>query len=125
MASRLSRRKLAIHAANRLLEGDESVIDELAALLIAERREREADILVRDIEDQLGFSGELVVTVETAYKIDETIRQQVFQLFPDKTVHIREVIKPELIGGFRVTTPERVLDATLASKLSALRAMKV
>ncbi|OYX43373.1 hypothetical protein B7Y94_01535 [Candidatus Saccharibacteria bacterium 32-49-12] len=125
MASRLSRRKLAIHAANRLLEGDESVIDELAALLIAERREREADTLVRDIEDQLGFSGELVVTVETAHKIDETIRQQVFQLFPDKTVHIREVIKPELIGGFRVTTPERVLDATLASKLSALRAMKV
>lgn len=125
MSSRLSRRTLATHVARRLLEGDNSVIDELAALLINEGREREVDILVRDIEGQLAQMGELVVTVESAHEIDEGIRKQVAKMFFDKTVHIREVVRPELIGGVKITTPARMLDETVAAKLANLRAMKV
>ena len=35
----VSRRKLARHAAERLLKGDAAAIDELAALIVHERRE--------------------------------------------------------------------------------------
>lgn len=125
MSGRLSRRVLAKHAAERLVRGEAEVIDELAALLVSEGREREADILVRDIEDQLARDGQLVVTIESARKVDDSVRQQVAKLFPKKTVHIREVIRPELIGGLKITTPARTLDATVLGKLKTLRGAKV
>lgn len=125
MSSRLSRRALAHHAASRLLEGDSNVMDELAALLISEGREREADILVRDIEDHLARHGQLVITVESAREIDDSLKRQITKLFDGMIVHIKEVINPSLIGGFKITTPTQSLDATVASKLKTLRAMKV
>ena len=51
--ARTLRRKLARHMAERLLAGDAAVIDELAALIVHERREREIDLLVQDIEARL------------------------------------------------------------------------
>ena len=125
MARQLSRRVLAAHAANRLIAGDSSVMEELAALLIEEGREREVDILVRDIEDHLSRNGQLVVTIESARAIEDSVRVCVASLFPKKTVHIREIIRPELIGGLKITTPARTLDATVLGKLKTLREAKV
>lgn len=125
MPTRLSRRKLATHAADRLLAGDNSVIDELAALLISEGRVREADLLKRDIESKLADRGQLVVTVEAARPISGESKRQIEQMFAGKTVHIVEKIRPELIGGFKISTPSQVLDASIATKLMSLRTMKV
>lgn len=123
--AKLSRRKLAEHAAQRLLDGDGSVIDELSALLVSEGRVREADVLVRDIEDRLADNGQVVVTVESAHKINEKLRQEVADIFSYDKVHIREVIRPELIGGVRIVSPKGVLDATVLGRLNALRATKL
>lgn len=124
MSSRLSRRVLAGHVAQRLIDGDTAVMDELAALLVSESREREADILVRDIEDHLADRGQLVVTIESAREVDPSVKKQVAALFADKTVHIREVVRSELIGGIKITTPARTLDATVLGKLKTLRGAK-
>ena len=64
--ARTSRRRLAEYVAERLLADDVSVIAELAALIVTERREREIELIVRDIEDSLARRGVLVATVETA-----------------------------------------------------------
>ena len=125
MSARLSRRTLATYAAERLLAGDSTIIDELAALLIEERRTREADLLAADIEYQLAERGELVVTVETARPLAQSARHEIEAMFSGKTVHIREIIEPALIGGFRMMTPSQLLDATIASRLASLRTMKV
>lgn len=76
MTMRLSRRKIARYVAGRLATGDE-LIEELAALIIEERRERDIDLLVRDIEDQLAQSGMTIATVETAKPLSEAVRQSV------------------------------------------------
>ena len=68
--ARTLRRKLARHAAERLLAGDAAVIDELAALIIAERREREIDLLVQDIEAELAECATVVATVESSTSLD-------------------------------------------------------
>ncbi len=125
MSSRLSRRTLATHVAQRLVEGDGSVIEELAALLIDDGRVREADILARDIENQLAILGEVVVTVESAQPIDDSVRARISKMFEGKTVHIREIVRKELIGGVKISTPTRMLNETVAAKLAALKAMKV
>lgn len=125
MAGRLSRRTLAAFAATELLTGSEQVFDQLAALLIEERREREADILVRDIEAQLMDAGHVVVRVEAAHPLDTETRQTIAAMFAGKTVHVQEVVKPELIGGVKIMTPTQALDATIARKLETLRMAEI
>lgn len=177
--ARTLRRKLAQHAAERLLAGDAAVIDELAALIIAERREREIDLLVQDIEAELAERGTVVATVESATSLDEATKGAIRKLlssdsgmeslssvegrsaarasrkdarsearapetdgsdratqhveFPDTEVpsdriaqvRLREIIRSELIGGVKITTPTQVMDATIAKKLNDLRAKKI
>lgn len=177
--ARTLRRKLARHAAERLLAGDAAVIDELAALIIAERREREIDLLVQDIEAELAERGTVVATVESATSLDEATKGAIRKLlssdsgmeslssvegrsaarasrkdarsearapetdgsdratqhveFPDTEVpsdriaqvRLREIIRSELIGGVKITTPTQVMDATIAKKLNDLRAKKI
>lgn len=125
MATKLSRRKISSHVAKQILAGDGSAIDNLAALLVDEGRQREAELIVKDIESELTRHGELVVTVEAARPVDETVRAEIKQMFEGKQVHIREVIRPELIGGVRISTPTSRLDASLARKIADLRAIKI
>ena len=78
--ARTLRRKLAQHAAERLLKGDAAVIDELAALIVHERREREVDLLVQDIEAKLAERGTVVATVESATPLDEATKDAIKRL---------------------------------------------
>lgn len=177
--ARTLRRKLAQHAAERLLKGDAAVIDELAALIIAERREREIDLLVQDIEAELAERGTVVATVESATPLDEVTKDAIKRLLSSNSgmeslasvegrsvarasrtdvrsearapetdgsdratqhvklsdtevpsdriaqVRLREIIRSELIGGVKITTPTQVMDATIAKKLNDLRAKKI
>ena len=152
--ARVSRRKLAMYAAERLLAGDETVIDELAALVISDRREREIDLLVRDIEVEMAERGTIVATVESARKLDASTKSEIERLLTpaegrpaaraskkdarsearapeagvsirDLKVLLRESIDKTLIGGFKLRTPTQSLDATMSKKLHDLRAGKI
>ena len=125
MAGRLSRRALATFVAKELLAGNDQVIDWLAALLIEERREREADLLVRDIESILADSGQMIVQVDTARPLDATTKQEIESMFDRHEVHIKETVRPELIGGVKITTPTQSLDRTIAKKLEMLRTAEI
>ena len=78
--ARTSRRRLAEYVAERLLADDVSVIAELAALIVTERREREIELIVRDIEDSLARRGVLVATVETATQLTDSVRAEIVKL---------------------------------------------
>lgn len=121
----VSRRKLAIYAAEHILVGDDNILDEIAGLLVVEKREREIDLLVRDIEVELAQRDTMVATVESARELTEADRNAIKKLLTAKNVVVREVIKPELIGGFRLTTPTGAMDATILKKLNNLRAQRI
>lgn len=121
----ISQRKLASYVAERILAGDEKVLDEVAGLLVVEKREREIDLLVRDVEAELARRGTVVATVESARKLTEADLNEIKELLAVKNAKIREVIKPELIGGFKLVAPTGVLDATILKKLNSLRAQKI
>ena len=125
MAGRLSRRALATFVAKELLAGNDQIIDWLAALLIEERREREADLLVRDIESILADSGQMIVRVDTARPLDVATKQEIESMFDQHKVHIKETVRPELIGGVKITTPTQSLDRTIAKKLEMLRTAEI
>ena len=69
----LSRRKLALHIANRLERGDESnvAMKELAAYLIDSGRTREAELVIRDIEAALANAGSVYATVTAARSLSD------------------------------------------------------
>lgn len=165
----VSRRKLAKYAAEQLLAGNYTVLEEIAGFLIYEKHEREVELLARDIEVELAERGTVVATVESATPLDEAARQEVEGLLSsaarhrdagfapgfrsgnsgcrapsdDRTaqhvelpdmevqsdriaqVRLREIIRSELIGGVKITTPTQVMDATIAKKLNDLRAKKI
>ncbi len=125
MAGRLSRRALATFVAKELLAGNDQIIDWLAALLIEERREREADLLVRDIESILADSGQMIVRVDTAHPLDVATKKEIESMFDQHEVHIKETVRPELIGGVKITTPTQSLDRTIAKKLEMLRTAEI
>lgn len=127
MPARTSRRKLARYVAERLLGNDTKVMDEVAALLSHENRQREVDLLVRDIQAELAERGLTVATVESARSLTDEARSAIMTLLkkPQTVVQLSEVVRPELIGGFKLRTPTATLDATIAKKLNDLRAKKI
>lgn len=127
MSARTSRRKLARYVAERLMDNDVTVVDEVAALLSHEKRQREVDLLVRDIQAELAERGLTVATVESARALTDEARSAIMTLLkkPQTAVQLSEVVRPELIGGFKLRTPTATLDATIAKKLNNLRAKKI
>ena len=127
MPARTSRRKLARYVAERLMDNDVTVVDEVAALLSHEKRQREVDLLVRDIQAELAERGLTVATVESARALTDEARSAIMTLLkkPQTVVQLSEVVRPELIGGFKLRTPTATLDATVLNKLNDLRAKKI
>ena len=129
----VSRRKLAKYAAEQLLAGNDAVLEEIASLLVHEKRQREIELLVRDVEAELAEHGEIVASVESARKLDVDTKREIEKYLMSvvsannnkSKVTLKESINPTLIGGFKLRMPTTTLDATIAKKLNDLRAKKI
>jgi F-type H+-transporting ATPase subunit delta len=127
MALRVSRRRIAAYAADKLVSGAASslVLREVAAYLVATGRTREQELLVRDIEAALAARGVVVADVASAFAISESVKAEIAKLVGASTVELRETIDPTLLGGVRVDIPGRRFDGTIRHKLTALRAKQL
>lgn len=129
----VSRRKLAEYAAEQIMAGNDTIMEEIASLLVYEKRQREIELLVRDVEAELAEHGEIVASVESARKLDADTKQEIEKYLMSvvsannnkSRVTLKESIDPTLIGGFKLRTPTATLDATIAKKLNDLRAKKI
>lgn len=124
MASRISRRKLAAYAAEQLVSGKKAgaVIKEVAAFLIDTKRTREAELLVRDIEAALAERGVVIADITSAFPLSDAVRADVKKLIGNGELVLREIVDPSVLGGIRLATPGKRLDATLKRKIQALKA---
>ena len=126
MNTKISRRKLAMYAADAYRNGTlQPALQEIAAYLIESRRLRESKLVVRAIEDELAARGTVVAHVATARPLSAELEAAIKQLVNAKEVSIIESVNPDLIGGVRIETPGKLLDATVKRNLLALRQAKV
>jgi F-type H+-transporting ATPase subunit delta len=125
MPGRLSRRKIAQYAAERLVDGGADIVKQVAAMLVAEGRQRELDLIVRDIYDALESKGVVVATVSSAHGLSDQLKQAVQKMVGADRVIIREQINKDLIGGVKIETANKRYDGTVKYKLSELRAQKI
>lgn len=124
---KLSRRKLAAYIADQYDKGVplQRSMRELAAYLVETGRTREAQLIVRAIEDELEARGTVVVTVTSARALSAAMRREIAALIGAKKLELRETVDPDVIGGVRVETPSALLDATIQRKLTLLHGAKV
>lgn len=125
MSQRISRTKLARYVASELLLGRRAVIRELAAYLVDTGRTAEIDLVVRAIYAELESAGVVMADVTTAHRLDQAAHQAIKQLTGAKQLELHQSISSDVLGGIRVSTPTRVLDATLQNRLMKLRERKV
>jgi len=126
MAQKISRRKIANYIADGIVRGDEisTLLNQAAAYLIESRRTREADLLVRTIEDALEVRGTTIATAVSAHALSGDLKQAIARLIGAKRLELREVVDPLVLGGVSVKTPSLQLDATIKHKLTVLREAK-
>lgn len=127
MAQRLSRRKIAEHAANKLVSGvtSKKVLKEVAAYLVEARRTREMELVVRDIEAALAEKGIVVADVTSARPLTAQLKGEVSKLVGTKNVQLRETIDETVLGGMRVTVPGKRFDGTVRRKLTVLKSKAI
>lgn len=126
MAGRLTRRKIALHVAERLVAGEPvpKALKTAAAYLVDSGRTRERELLVRDIEDILAEKGTTVADVTTAFPLSDEVRREVLSLV-GKKAQLREVVDPSVLGGIKIDLPGKQYDGTIRRKLTALRAKQL
>lgn len=125
---RLSRRRLAVYAADKLLQKVPLpvIAEQLASVLIISQRVNQTELLARDIAWELERSGEIAnATVTSAHALTKQLRQQIAGFIKKsvgvKRVIISESIDPNAIGGFRIDTAAHSWERTLGRKLEDLR----
>lgn len=125
MQGKLSRTKIARYVVAQLATGHSDVLREVAAYLIESRRIKEADLVVRAILDQCEHDGVVLADVTSAYALDKAMADKIAQLTGAKKLVLREHVDPTVLGGLRVQTPSRMLDATIQKRIGRLRERKV
>lgn len=125
----VSRRKLANYFADQLLAGKKGVVDQLAAYLIDTGRTKEAELIVRDIEDALATRGTVVADIQSAHALTKETQAALSDFLKRTTqakrVELRHVVDESLLGGVRIGVPGAEIDTTLRRKLTNLKASKV
>ncbi len=126
MDTKISRRKLAKYVVDAIGNGRKqaAILKELAAYLVLTGRQREAELVVRAIEDELAERGTVIARVTVAHPLTAELTNAIKRLVDAKEIQINETVDPHVIGGVRVETPGSILDATIQRKLLALRQVK-
>lgn len=128
MVTKLSRRKIATVVAERLLEGDKTIIKDLAGYLFYTKQTRSINLLIRDIENALLDKGVLVAKVVSAHDLADSVKKQIDAFLLDKSgansVQVQYSIDKDLIGGIQISTPQAILDTSIKNKLQRLKAAK-
>lgn len=125
MQPKLSRRKIARYAADAIVDHglDAGLLETVAAYLVDTRRVRETELVVRAIQQELVDRGVTIAEVTSAYPLDQQLRERIQRLVGTDRVYLREIVDPSVLGGVRIDTPGRRLDATIRHRLTALRAL--
>lgn len=128
MITKLSRRKIATVVAERLLEGDKTIIKDLAGYLFYTKQNRSINLLVRDIENALLDKGVLVAKVVSVHDLADSVKKQIDAFLLDESgansVQVQYSIDKDLIGGIQISTPQAILDTSIKNKLQRLKAAK-
>ena len=127
MAKKLSRRQIARYIAEQLVAGvsQKKLAQQLAGYLLDTRRTAELPLLIRDIQTNVADAGYVTGRVSSAHELSAATISALEVFTKQQTgaqhVFLDRSVDASLLGGFKLETPGRVLDETIARKLTILR----
>lgn len=124
----LSRRQLAHFAVEQLTSGRsmQKISRQLAAVLVATNKRKEAELLLNDIAQELESRGLMAnAKVTTATPLPAGLRAELIAQI-EKAAKVRraviyEEISKDVIGGFKVETANHTWDKTIARRLADIK----
>jgi F-type H+-transporting ATPase subunit delta len=94
----------------------------LANYLVANRRTKEVDYIMRELESMRhGQEGISEAIATSAFELSTATKQEIAKRIGDKNVHLTYQVDPEVVGGVRIKGLDWQLDLSIANKLKQLR----
>ncbi|MDB5162163.1 MAG: atpH [Candidatus Saccharibacteria bacterium] len=126
MARKLSRRSLALYVADQILtDNARTVVKQLAAYLVENRRTKELELIVRDVDYFLSQRGIITATITSAFDLSVETKKAITAFITNKTkassVIVGTTIDPSVIGGVKINLPGYEFDQTVAHQLTVLK----
>ena len=102
----------------------------IAAYLVANHKTKDLDAIMRDVMTERAKGGVVEAQLTTAFPLSSEVKQRVQTLlkqeYPAATQLVyQEVVRPEVLSGIKIQTPDKQLDETARGKLDQLTRMKV
>lgn len=128
--AKIGRRRLAREVVRLLREQPQreaELMQQLAGYLLDTKQTRQADLLMKDIADELYVQQKhATADVRHAFDLTPETMQRITDLVKNATgaatVELQTRKEPELLGGVVIRTSQHELDASVQSKLKALSA---
>ncbi len=123
-----SRARIASTISDMTLKGGnrKAISQQIAAYLISERRVKDLDSLMRDVQNDWAKAGYLEVIAASSHPLTASskadISARVKKLYPDtKQIIITEVHDAKVLGGVRLSLPNQQLDLSIEAKLNKFK----
>lgn len=127
---RVTNRELAQSIVQNLQSGISAaqVAQSLAAYLIVERRTKDADAIIREIDRLQRRRGVVELEVTSVRGISKELKAALTTMFNSdnkQTVKVHETHDPTVLGGVLVESGEQRLDLTIRRQIQRLKGVRV
>ena len=103
---------------------------EIAAYLVSNHQTKDLDGIMRDVMTERAKDGVIEAQLTTAFPLSSGVKAEIDTLlkqeYPNaKQLVYQENVRPEVLSGIKIQTPDKQLDETARGKLDQLIRMKV
>lgn len=102
----------------------------IAAYLVSEHQTKDLDAILRDVMTARANDGVIEAQLTTAFPLSSAVKADVERLlkqeYPSaKQLVYQETVRPEVLSGIKIQTPDKQLDETARGKLDQLTRIKI
>ena len=104
-------------------QASEKVAKEVSKFLVQSKRTKDLSKIMRELS-RLQYERDNVqeVTMTSAHKLNETVKQNILKQMNIEHYVINEVIDEDLIGGVRIESNDSIFDLSVRNRLQKLKA---
>ena len=104
-------------------QASEKVAKEVSKFLVQSKRTKDLSKIMRELS-RLQYERDNVqeVTMTSAHKLNESVKQKILKQMNVEHYVINEVIDEDLIGGVRIESNDSIFDLSVRNRLQKLKA---
>ena len=121
------RTELAAAIASMLGKTSDSkkLAQEIAAYLVSQHKTKDLDAIMRDVMSARAKDGIIEAQLTTAFPLSPGVKAEVEKLLKQeyptaKQLVYQQTVRPEVLTGIKIQTPDKQLDETARGKLDQL-----